>query len=68
MDIDINKLDLSALEKLTPEERELAFSILKQYAKEGKSELYEELLLEGYEEVPVDFETFVDDNYYLGNA
>ena len=68
MDIDINKLDLSALDKLTPEEKELAFSILKEYAKEGKSDTYEELLLEGYEEIPVDFETFVDDNYYLGNA
>lgn len=68
MDIDINKLDLSALDKLTPEEKELAFSILKEYAKEGKSNTYEELLLEGYDEIPVDFETFVDDNYYLGNA
>ena len=64
----LKNLDLSALDKLSPAEKKLALSILEQYSKEGKSELYDELLLEGYEEIPIDIEEFVDNNYYLGNA
>ena len=64
----VKNLDLSALDKLTPAERKLALSILEQYSKEGKSELYDDLLLEDYAEKPVDILTFVDDDYYLGNA
>lgn len=66
--VDISKLDLKALNKLTPAEKELAFSILKELSKEGKSDIYNQLLLEDYAEIPTDIETFVDDNYYLGNA
>lgn len=61
-------LDLSSLEKLSPAEKKLVFSVLEEFAKEGKSELYDNLLLEDYEEIPVDIEEFVDNNYYLGNA
>lgn len=46
----------------------MALSILKQYSIEGKSQIFDDLLLEDYAEIPVDFETFVDDNRYLGNA
>ena len=52
----LKDLDLSALDKLSPAEKKLALSILEQYSKEGKSELYDELLLEGYEEIPIDIE------------
>lgn len=61
-------LDLSSLENLSPAEKKLVFSVLEEFAKEGKSELYDNLLLEDYEEIPVDIEEFVDNNYYLGNA
>ena len=66
--MDKNNIDLSILDKLSPSEREVALSILKQYSIEGKSQIFDDLLLEDYAEIPVDFETFVDDNRYLGNA
>lgn len=61
-------LDLSALNELPEEARELALSILNEYSKEGKSDLLSKLILEDYAEVPVDILTFVDDFNYLGNA
>lgn len=64
----LQNIDLSRLNKLSPAERELALSVLKEYAQTGKSDIYESLLSEDYEEIPVDILTFVDDNYYLGNA
>jgi len=62
------ELDLSALDKLSPAERELALSILDEYSKDGKSEQLNKLILEDYQEVPVDILTFVNDYNYLGNA
>ena len=61
-------LDLSALDNLTPAERELALSILKEYSETGSSKQLTDMVLEDYEEVPVDILTFVDDYNYLGNA
>lgn len=61
-------LDLSALDQLTPEERSLALSILQEYSISGSSEKLKDLVLEDFEEVPVDILTFVDDYNYLGNA
>ena len=61
-------LDLSVLDSLSPVEKELALSILEEYSKEGKSEQLNKLILEDYQEVPVDILTFVDDYNYLGNA
>ena len=61
-------LDLSVLDSLSPVEKELALSILEEYSREGKSEQFNKLILEDYQEVPVDILTFVDDYNYLGNA
>lgn len=61
-------LDLSALDNLSPAERELALSILKEYSETGSSKQLTDMVLEDYEEVPVDILTFVDDYNYLGNA
>lgn len=61
-------LDLSVLDSLSPVEKELALSILEEYSKEGKSEQLNKLILEDYQEAPVDILTFVDDDNYLGNA
>lgn len=65
---DLSNLDLSALDNLSPAEKELAFSILKEYSKDGTSKKLNDLLLEDYSETPVDILTFVDDYNYLGNA
>ena len=53
---------------MSPEERSLAISILKEYGFEGKSETFEDLIYEDYKEIPVDILTFVDDDRYLGSA
>lgn len=63
-----SNLDLSVLDNLSPEQRELALSILQEYAQTGDSEAYSKLILEDYAETPVDILTFVDDYNYLGNA
>lgn len=56
------------LSKLTPQEKELALSILDEYASQGHSNILDSIILEDYAEVPVDIETFVDSNDYLGYA
>lgn len=56
------------LKNLSEEEQKVALEILKQYAEEGKSQLYSSLIYADYREIPVDIETFVDDNRYLGYA
>lgn len=63
-----NNLDLSALDGLSPEERELTLKILQQYATEGMSDLFTDLEYSDYEEIPVDIITFMHDRRYLGNA
>ena len=63
-----NNLDLSALDGLSPEERELTLKILQQYATEGMSDIFTDLEYSDYEEIPVDIITFMHDRRYLGNA
>lgn len=62
-----NTLDLSALDKLSPQEREYALKVLAQYA-EGNSDLLNNLKYSDYAEIPVDIETFLTDDRYLGQA
>lgn len=59
---------LKLLDALSPEERELAVKILKEYATDGDSALFEELTYADFDEVPVDIHTFIHDRMYLGNA
>lgn len=59
---------LDSLANLSPEERELAIKILRQYSQDGKSDLMKELEYGDYEEVPVDIDTFLDDPRYLGDS
>ena len=66
--MDITKISKEQLESLSPEERKLALEILGQYAKKGSSEIFNELVYSDYEEIPVDIETFIDDENYLGNG
>lgn len=63
-----NNLDLSALDGLSPAEKEYALKILHQYASSGSSELFNELKYSEYSEIPVDIETFITDDRYLGQA
>lgn len=61
-------IDLSMLEGLSPEERKVALDILKQFVKEGQSDILQELTYGDFEEIPVDIEEFLDSDYYLGKA
>lgn len=56
------------LEGLSEQERKVALEILKQYSEEGKSSIYESLVYQDYQEIPVDITTFLHDKRYLGNA
>lgn len=60
-------LDMSALDKLSPNEREYALQILTQYAN-GSSQMLDALKYAEYSEIPVDIETFITDDKYLGKA
>lgn len=66
--MDIHNISKEQLSKLSPREREVALTILKQYANKGSSDLFDKLIYQDYEEVPVDIETFIDDPNYLGNG
>lgn len=63
-----NLENIEELNKLKPEERELALQILEQYSKEGSSGLFDGLIYYDYKEIPVDIITFILDDRYLGKA
>lgn len=63
-----NLKDLKEIKNLSERERQEVEKILKEYSKEGKSETYNALIWNDYEEIPVDIETFLHDKRYLGNA
>lgn len=64
-----NNLDLTALDSLSPEERNYALQILSEYVtNDGASELLTNLEYADYSEIPVDIVTFLTDDRYLGQA
>ena len=67
-DAQMPDIDLSALDGLSPEERKLAFDMLKEIADKGKSEMLDKLKYNDFEEIPVDIHTFLHDKKYLGNG
>ena len=60
--------NLEELNNLSEKEREIALKILNEYSSTGNSQLYNQLLLDDYKELPVDIMTFVKDYNYLGKA
>lgn len=62
------QLDLPELDGLSDSERAYVLNILKEFNESGKSERYERILYADYKEIPVDIETFIEDNNYLGKA
>lgn len=56
------------LDNLTEDEKKVAIEILKQYSESGSSDVYQDLVYQDYEEIPVDIETFLYDEYYLGKS
>ena len=60
--------DLNQLSSLSEQERAIAISILNQYADSGKSNLYDDILYEDFDEIPVTIDEFLHNRKYLGNA
>ena len=56
------------LNNLSEKEKELALQILKEMSQKGTSQTYEDLKYSEYKEIPVDIETFLTDDRYLGQA
>lgn len=56
------------INNLSEKEKSLVNSILKQFSKDGVSDTFNSLLYEDYNEIPVDINTFIEDNNYLGYA
>jgi hypothetical protein len=63
-----NEINLDILNSLSPEERQLALEILKEYSEEGQSAILEDLKYSDYEEIPVDIITFITEEKYLGKG
>lgn len=61
-------IDNKALEKLNEKERKIALSILNEIKDKGESKTLTNLKYADYKEIPVDIETFLDDDNYLGKA
>ena len=64
----MNNINLKELNNLSEEERKVALEILKQYSETGNSNLYNQLLYDDYEEVPVSIEEFLHNKRYLGKG
>ena len=65
---DIQLNNLPELQSLSEKERELALSILKEISETGKTDKLDELKYSEYKEIPVDIETFLTDDRYLGKS
>lgn len=65
---DIQLNNFPELASLSEQEREYALSILKEISEKGESEKLNELKYSDYKEIPVDIETFLTDDNYLGHA
>ena len=61
-----SKIDLSLLDGLSEDEKKYALQILKELSNSGSSKTYDNLRYIDYKEIPVDIETFLTDDRYLG--
>ena len=60
--------NIELLNNLSDDERKVALSILNEFSIAGSSTLYETLLYQDFEEIPVDIHTFLHDKMFLGNG
>lgn len=52
----------------SPEEQQVLLQILQELSQYGYSETYNNIWLEDFKEIPVDLDTFLTDDYYLGGV
>lgn len=55
-------------EEFTSQERLVLNKIVSDFQKTGQSKLLDSLYMEDYEEIPISFNQFIDDPFYLGSA
>lgn len=65
---DNNLKNLDAFKGLSDEEKALALQILSQMASTGESDILDDLKFSDFDEIPVDIDTFLDDDRYLGKG
>lgn len=66
MILESNQLEL--LNNLTKTEKDIVKKILNELQDKGESSLYNDILYADYKEIPVDIETFITNDNYLGKA
>ena len=64
----ILNLDESVFQSLKPAEKEAVIQILKELESKGESTTYKKLINVDYEEIPVDIDTFIEDDRYIGKT
>lgn len=64
MNEDLKKM----LDSMSEKERKVALLAMQELAQQGKSKTYEDIIYSDYKEIPVDIETFLTDDNYLGKA
>lgn len=64
----ILNIDKSIFQSLKPAEKEAVIQILKELESNGQSTTYNDLINIDYEEVPVDIDTFIEDDRYIGKT
>lgn len=68
-DLNINNilgLNEELFESLKPSEKEAVMTILSEFKDTGKSKSFNQLLYTDYEELPVDIDTFIEDDRFIG--
>ena len=65
---EVNVPNIDFFANLDEKEKALALSILKEVSATGKSELLDDLKYADFDEIPVDIDTFLDDDDYLGKG
>lgn len=63
-----SQLNRDILDELSPQEREVALKALQEISAQGTSKTLEDLKYKDFKEIPVDIETFLTDDRYLGKA
>lgn len=68
MTVNLSGINPEILGALTPVEKNAVEKILNEINTTGSSSLYKEMLGEDYEEVPVNIDTFIEDDRYIGKV
>lgn len=68
IDIDIADRILKVFHSCSKQEQSVLRQILEELADTGESRTYNEIWLSDYKEIPVDINTFIEDDYYLGKT